>query len=154
MGWVSYLEDVRDRLNDDLFRMKQTLSDAKTTSSTGGDDYVDQSRAIVHACEKFLTEIVGAIDMATDPEVELVGRLREAEAARDRLQIYLNDRDTHIHDLQMKVIDRDDRIAGLEQDLKLALKDARKSNELIAALGQDDSMMGKMLDHYLPPERK
>lgn len=79
MGWASYLEDIIDKLNSDLDRVKRDTSSGLNQSA--------HVQALVRVCERFLVAIDEHLELATDPKLDLaheVVTLREANASLAR----------------------------------------------------------------------
>jgi predicted RNase H-like nuclease (RuvC/YqgF family) len=69
MGYASYLDSIRDRINTELHSLKVISNgDALWTE---GMSLVQKSKALVAVCENLLRTVTDHIELASDPAVDL-----------------------------------------------------------------------------------
>jgi len=84
MGWVSYLEDVTERLKDDLDRLTAAgLSPARSQAKPTIDEAA--IRAWIDRAKGVLRQLREHLDLATDPSLELAARVTALEQENQRL---------------------------------------------------------------------
>jgi hypothetical protein len=131
MGWVSYLEDIKDRLASDLEVLEKSLA-------TG----IDQRRPVdIEAVRKWITtaqsllrRLQANIELATDPAIDLVDRLADAERTNDALRAELASlkaehaqqleaalhEESLKHETAFRNLREECRVAGLARDRAMA----------------------------------
>jgi hypothetical protein len=86
MGYASYLEDILDRLNEDLLDpARQLLAHPPDDAST---EFLSRIDVFVRVCDQIQSDICKHIDLATDPNIKLTDELirvqeREAQCNQD-----------------------------------------------------------------------
>ena len=97
MGWTSYLEDIIDKLNSDLDRVKRDASVGLNQSA--------HVQALIRVCERFLAAINEHLDLATDPKLDLAHELftlRETNALLSRRLNNMEEADRKLKELTVK----------------------------------------------------
>jgi small-conductance mechanosensitive channel len=135
MGYASYLEDIVQRLNSDLGKIKTEIN-AKKAASEKQRDYV---RALLNQCERTLTQL---LNLVTDPELDTTfGALELKE---------------EIKKLTEKVKSRDAKVRRLNRELSEMegeLIEARRSNKKLKKDLDFAQNPGKFYDQYSTPEQ-
>jgi SMC interacting uncharacterized protein involved in chromosome segregation len=67
MGWASYIEDITDRLTDDLARIRSVIGERVDVAP----EVWVEVRTILAKAENSVRDLINHLDLATDPDVEL-----------------------------------------------------------------------------------
>jgi chromosome segregation ATPase len=121
MGMVSFLEDITDRLTDDLGHMLGALD-------TPADSEVEthKLRGMMREVEAHLRKLHSYLDYATDPQLDLAARVHELEDDKRRVQHRLVASEANITRLKETIAARDARIDALKQDVHTLKKERAK----------------------------
>src|SRR4051812_28956370 len=109
MGYASYLEDVIDRLTDDLNALRSSIGG---TGKKKRSDRQDRQHAIalLRMCEKALGELTKNLDLVTDPALDW-------PAANEALQKELTQSGDRIKELEGTLEERDMVIKRLRAEV-------------------------------------
>ena len=83
MGWVSYLEDITDRLTDDVGRFHDSLTRADLRSAA---EVRHQAEVLLRACETALADIRSHLELATDPHFDMAYEITELNKEKAQLE--------------------------------------------------------------------
>lgn len=150
MGWVSYLEDILERLTDDLRSVDRVLDDPAITEAAKQNTLLEWHAKAQHV----LLTINRNMDIATDPAVDLAAEVIDLERkkkellaanaalAREKAQVSLDLATLH------------SQVANLTKTLATA-KDALKVEKKRNAKLQDaiDADPAALYDKYSSPDR-
>jgi chromosome segregation ATPase len=87
MGWVSYLEDITDRLTNDLNQYRASLS----SSGAGAAELRRQAEGLLIACETALAEISKHLELATDPHFDMAYEITQLDKEKAELEGEIRD---------------------------------------------------------------
>src|SRR5688572_3344741 len=84
MGWSSFVEDIRDRLTDDLRDLQKRLDAGDWIPNANSE-----ARRILQRAEEAVVRLFRELDFATDPRLDLAHELFEEKATRIKIQANL-----------------------------------------------------------------
>jgi chromosome segregation ATPase len=145
MGFASYLEDIRDRLLENVSSINAAL-EQKNASETRA-----QAKALLVACERVLDSINCHLDIATDPQVNLAFEVTELEGQQRRLQVSVALLEGEKERLRVAIEQLQQDKHTLMVQLKQLRKENRKKDEEFDALAKGN--MAAAYDRYTTPER-
>jgi chromosome segregation ATPase len=121
MGWVSYLEDITDRLTDDLNRTRATL--ARTPASDGAH-IREEAMALLKACETALSDIRSHLELATDPHFDMAYEITQLDKEKAELEADVKSLTAKKAGLVTEI----ERLQTESSALKLELKHERRAS--------------------------
>jgi len=151
MGYASYFEDIRDRIADGLDRISRDIDQYIRDSHHGTArrnfrKQVETLETIRERCKELLKELDSLLDLATDPKVDLAGRLRLADKRISKLESEQDQLIEKIGELSQKLKNERKRRISAEREL-------RRLNDKIAA---DPEIFASAIEAYShnPPKAK
>lgn len=150
MGWTSYLEDITERLTDDLRAVEQVLA----------DPVVPQQRKLNAVLEwhgrakRVLLELRRDMDIATDPDLDIAAEVISLEKRRNelfaenaRLELEQKRHEAEVTALKASQAELDAKIAALKETLK---QEKKRNDKLQDAIRADP---GPLYDKFTTPDR-
>jgi hypothetical protein len=125
MGWVSYLEDITERLNDDLAALSGVIGGKREAPK---EVWVEVQTVLTRATNT-LRDLLNHLDLATDPDVKLYEYAIDLERKNRQLE---SDLAVELHrsaQLTVKL----DQLNGKLADAKTRLKSSEKVNKELQA---------------------
>lgn len=135
MGYASFLEDIVQRLNSDLGKIKTEIN-AKKVASEKQKDYV---RALLSQCERTLLQLM---NLVTDPKLDTTFGAIELKEETNKLSEKLKSRDAKVRRLNRE-------LAEMEGDLI----EARRANKKLRKDLDFAQNPDKFYDKYSTPEQ-
>jgi len=135
MGYASYLEDIVQRLNSDLGKIKGEIT-ANKVATERQRDYV---KALLNQCERTLTQV---LNLVTDPRLDTTFGALTLKQENEKLTEKLKSRDARI-----RKQNRD--LSEMEGEL-IETKRANKKLRRDLEFAQNP---GKFYDKYSTPEQ-
>lgn len=133
MGFVSYFEDIRERLSGQVRDMRDEIAQMSTASSAIS---LDKAQAIQRTCEAFVKRLDGFMEVATDPGFDLAANYQKLTEDMDRLRMDFalleKDRASE-HDGRMRA---EERLKTVEADMAAA----RQEIEQLRRDMEDDAL--------------
>ncbi len=157
MGYASYLEDIRDRLAEDLDLMTRGLKELEESRYDGSDaslitGQVQRITTIHRQCEALLSEIDRLLDLATAPEVDVAFQLTKAreENQKQKVKYQILYRQLAETDEKLRKAQEENKKIKKELNrLTRKLDDPRFFKAAIDAYSDSDS-----IEHHKPNEVK
>ncbi|MDF1597621.1 MAG: hypothetical protein P1T08_16200 [Acidimicrobiia bacterium] len=148
MGWVSFLEDISDRLTDDLHRFREALENPSISSA----ESLQRSRALLSACEAVLANIEKPLELATDPLFDMAYEISELDREKAKLESDIADmskrRDRIADELDLL---KADRTALRLEKRRLELEKAAEEREWNERLAVN---LEAAYELYSPPDQE
>lgn len=147
MGWVSYLEDISERLTDDLARLDKLVA----PDGTAPVNVWVEVRTVFAKALITVRDLRQHLDLATDPEVDLSARIIQLERENRRLKQELDGKSSGSRELEVKVT----TLTGQLADAKSRARESEKHNrKLQAQLAQAHTTNpAGVYDAYSTPDR-
>ncbi len=120
MGWASYLEDISERLTDDLARLEKLVG----PKGAAPVNVWVEVRTVLTKASNTVRDLQNHLDLATDPDVELSARVIELERENRRLRQELDGKSSGSRELEVKVT----TLMGQLADAKSRAKESEKRN--------------------------
>ncbi len=111
MGWVSYLEDITERLTQDLEKYRDL---ARNTDASSAELRV-QVESLLRACDSALDQIQQHLELATDPEFDMAYEINELDKEKAKLEQEISDLQNRRAKLRAEI----QRLQSEGKDLKL-----------------------------------
>lgn len=122
MGWVSYLEDITDRLTQDLEQYRE-LARSENASSAQGRVQVE---SLLAACDNALEQIRGHLELATDPEFDMAFEISELDKEKAKLELEVSSLETRRTKLRTEI----ERLQSEGKSLKLDVRTLQRQISL------------------------
>lgn len=131
MGWVSYLEDITERLGQDLETFRELARQRDTSSA----QLRSQVQALLRACDTALAEIRSHLELATDPQFDMAYEISQLDKEKAQLEGEVSDLEKRKRRLQGALESLESERKGLKLEVKnlnrrMALKEA-ELNQLL-----------------------
>lgn len=150
MGWASYLEDIIERLTDDLRVVDAVLADPKISDNSKQTTLLEwHGRA-----QKTLLEMTRNMDLASDPDVDLAAEVFDLERRRKSLILENATLASSKANIEREVSMLKNTLAQLENkvgELRGALKAEKKRNIKLQDAIQADPT--NLYEKYTSPDR-
>lgn len=134
MGYASYLEDIIQRLNSDLGKIKAEVNATKVPSGRQ-KDYL---KALARQCERVLQQI---LNIVTDPRLDTTFGMLKLEEENKKLRKELKIKETRIRELNREL-----------SDMEGTLIDERRMNKRLRKDLEFMENPDKFYDAYSSPE--
>lgn len=119
MGFVSYLEDITDRLNQGIQTWSRDLSEGSADASA--PDF-KKFQALVLTASRDLARLVNLLDIATDPSLDLANEVNSLRAENERLKNLIGVNVVEQLETSQSFVTQ---LQSTEQNLRLALAECR-----------------------------
>lgn len=120
MGYASYLENIKERLQRSLGKLQRSKHSTRPSSFAAA-----QVRAIIKEAQKVLEDFKNLSDLATSPELNLADELKRLRAENELLK-------KRVSDLERQAQSQEDTKLALERAKNEIRKLEEERNHLIA----------------------
>ena len=147
MGWVSYLEDITERLSQDLEQFEQRSRHHESARPA----LRTEIRSLLAACHRALSDIDDHLELATDPTFDMAYEISELDREKRELE-------GDVERLSLRRTELRSQIERLQKDgKKLKLEVGRLKRKLVASESELNQILSANPDLayelYTPPER-
>ena len=126
MGYASYLEDIRERIDQQIGVLRAALEDPSARAA----ELKREAQSLLDACQQTLRQVDELSELVTDPHFDLALEITELDKEKAELQSEINRLEAQRSALHAHV-------RSLERDRK-DLKDERKRLKSQIALKDDE----------------
>lgn len=143
MGWASYLEDILNRLGDDLRDLRMQLGREGWSVRREAE-----ARSLLRRCEDLVRELIANWSYATDPQLDLAHELSQAIRRRDSAVAELRRAEEEISALRTELANTKKLVRAADKALSSLKRERRK---LLEKFDLDfDLDPGRIYDKYPP----
>ena len=138
MGYASYLEDIRDRLSDNLQGLRTSLA-----RTEGSIDIRPHAQSLLTACEQVIADISRHLDMASDPSMDAAAEVFQLREQNSYLLVSIG----RLSKENLRLSQDVQQLANCTQELE---QENRRHTEDISILQKQNV---SVLDRYGAPKR-
>lgn len=126
MGYASYLEDIRERLDQQAVALRAALQEPSARAAA----IKRQAQSLLDACERTLRQVDELTELVSDPHFDLAYEITQLDREKAELQ-------SEIKGLEGQRSGLVDHVRGLEADRKRSKEELKRLESEVALRDKD-----------------